>query len=160
MCSHQQNDNNWTHHAVQLAIDSVAKGGGPFGAIVVQDSAIIGRGYNQVTLNNDPTAHAEINAIRDACTTINNFNLDGCTLYTSCEPCPMCLSAIYWAHNSRVVYAASADEAAQAGFDDTFIAREICLPHQKKSLSITQHSCDNHTQSFINWQKKSDKTLY
>ncbi|MDQ1363542.1 MAG: guanine deaminase [Pseudomonadota bacterium] len=153
-------DNNWIQHAVQLAIDSVAKGGGPFGAVIVRNSEIIGSGFNQVTLNNDPTAHAEIMAIREACKTLQNFNLDGCTLYSSCEPCPMCLSAIYWAHISRVVYAASGAEAAQAGFDDTFIAREICIPHSQKSLAIEQHSCNNHTRCFTEWNNKSDKTPY
>ncbi len=157
---HSKADETWTQQAIQLAIDSVAKGGGPFGAIIVKDSTIIGRGNNQVTLNNDPTAHAEIIAIRDACKTIHNFNLDGCTLYTSCEPCPMCLSAIYWARINRVVYAASGDDAAQAGFDDTFIAREICLPHTHKSLAIEQCNCSNATQSFIEWNNKPDKTVY
>lgn len=157
---HSKTDDAWIQQAIQLAIDSVAKGGGPFGAIIIKNTTIIGRGYNQVTLNNDPTAHAEIVAIRDASKTINNFSLDGCTLYTSCEPCPMCMSAIYWARINRVVYAATGHDAAQAGFDDTFIAREICLPHAQKTLAIEQCACSNRTQSFNDWQKKSDKTPY
>lgn len=156
----QQADNTWIQQAIQLAIDSVAKGGGPFGAIIVKDTAIIGSGNNQVTLNNDPTAHAEVIAIRDACKTLNDFNLENCTLYTSCEPCPMCLSAIYWARISRVVYAATADDAANAGFDDRFIAHEICVPHPEKSLRMEQCSCSNHLQCFIDWNRKADKTPY
>ena len=153
-------DNHWIQQALQIATQSVAQAGGPFGAVIVKDNNIIGRGHNQVTLNNDPTAHAEIVAIRQACNSIEDFNLEGCTLYSSCEPCPMCLSAIYWARISRVVYAASAEDAAQAGFDDTFIAREICLPHPDKSLPLEQCACDNRTQCFIDWKNKADKTLY
>ena len=155
-----ESDNNWIQQAIQLAIDSVAQGGGPFGAVIVKDKTIIGRGNNQVTLNNDPTAHAEIIAIRNACNTIKDFNLDGCTLYSSCEPCPMCLSAIYWARITRVIYAASGDDAAQAGFDDDFIAREICLPHADKTLAIEQCECSNRNQSFVAWKNKIDKTIY
>ena len=153
-------DNDWIQHAIKLAVDSVANGGGPFGAVIVKDANIIGRGNNQVTLNNDPTAHAEIVAIRDACNHLMDFNLEGCTLYSSCEPCPMCLAAIYWARISRVVYAASGADAAKAGFDDTFIANELCLPHDQKSLTIERCQCDNHLQCFKDWNNKTDKTSY
>jgi guanine deaminase len=153
-------DDSWIQQTIQLATQSVAQGGGPFGAIIVKDNTIIGRGNNQVTQNNDPTAHAEIMAIRHACNTLRDFNLEGCILYSSCEPCPMCLAAIYWARLDRVVFAASADDAAKAGFDDAFIAREICLPHNTKSLKIEQCECSNRNQSFIDWLNKTDKTAY
>lgn len=153
-------DNDWMQHAVQLAIESVASGGGPFGAVIIRDARIIGRGNNQVTRNNDPSAHAEIMAIRDACNTLKSFSLENCTLYSSCEPCPMCLAAIYWARISRVVYAASGADAAKAGFDDTFIANELCLPHDKKSLRIEQCQGDHHLQCFADWINKPDKTSY
>jgi guanine deaminase len=157
---HNNTDNNWIQHAIKLAIDSVANGGGPFGAVIVKDEAIIGRGNNQVTLINDPSAHAEIVAIRDACQSLNDFNLENCTLYSSCEPCPMCLAAIYWARISRVVYAASGMDAAQAGFDDAFIANELCLPHEQKTLTIEHCQCDNQLQCFTDWNNKTNKTVY
>ena len=155
-----ETDNDWIQQAIQLAMQSVAQGGGPFGAVIINDNRIIGRGNNQVTINNDPTAHAEIIAIRQACNAVQNFNLEGCTLYSSCEPCPMCLSAIYWARLSRVVYAATADDAARAGFDDSFIALEICSEHSEKSLIIEHCDCDNKLQSFTDWHNKADKTPY
>ena len=153
-------DNFFITEAVHLAIQSVADGGGPFGAIVVKDNKIIGRGNNQVTLNNDPSAHAEITAIRDACKNINDFNLTDCTLFASCEPCPMCMSAIYWARINRVVYAATGKDAAKAGFDDTFIAEEVCKPYSERSISIERYKCAKHTQSFEDWEKKENKTRY
>ena len=134
--------------AIQLATQSVTEGGGPFGAVIVKDGNVIGHGHNQVTLINDPTAHAEVMAIRNACQNIQNFNLDGCTLYASCEPCPMCISSIYWAHIARVVYAATSDDAEQAGFDDSFIAGEICKPYKQRSIKIEQCNCKGKTQSF------------
>jgi tRNA(Arg) A34 adenosine deaminase TadA len=155
-----QTDLRFLREAVDLAITSVAKGGGPFGAVIVQQEQIVGRGHNQVTLNNDPTAHAEIMAIRHACQTLKNFSLTGCTLYTSCEPCPMCMAAIYWARIDRVVYAASGEDAARAGFDDTLIARELCLPHACKIIPVEHCVCENHTRSFSDWMDKNDKTKY
>jgi guanine deaminase len=146
--------------AIELATQSVNKGGGPFGAVVVKNKEVIGRGHNQVTLINDPTAHAEVMAIRDACKTIDGFNLDECTLYASCEPCPMCMSSIYWARISRVIYAASSNDALQAGFDDSFIADEMSKPYNQRSIKIEQCNCKNRTQSFDLWNKKSDKTPY
>lgn len=154
------NDDFFITETVQLAIQSVAKGGGPFGAIIVKDNKIIGRGNNQVTLNNDPSAHAEITAIRDACKNINDFSLTDSTLYASCEPCPMCMSAIYWARIKRVVYAATGHDAAKAGFDDTFIAEEICKPYSERSISIDRYKCDKHTQCFEDWENKDNKIEY
>lgn len=125
--------------AILLARQSVEqKRGGPFGAVIVKDQQVIGRGNNQVTTHNDPTAHAEIEAIRDACQTIQSFSLSGCTLYTSSEPCPMCLSAIYWARIEEVFYANTYAHAGQIGFDDQFIFEELNLPHKDKHISITQ----------------------
>ncbi len=157
----RNNDNLFITEAIQLAIQSVTKGGGPFGAVIVKNNKIIGRGNNQVTLNNDPSAHAEITAIRDACKNINDFNLTNTTLYASCEPCPMCMSAIYWARISRVVYAATGNDAAKAGFDDTFIAKEVCKPYSERSIPIEHYKkCDKHTQCFEDWENKENKTKY
>lgn len=146
--------------AIQLACMSVDATGGPFGAVVVNNNQVIGEGHNQVTINNDPTAHAEIVAIRNACNTIQNFNLSGATIYASCEPCPMCMAAIYWARISRVVYAASGEDAAKAGFDDTLIAREICTPYNQRSIEIKQDKLAGHDRCFEHWSKKADKTEY
>ncbi|MDH5471900.1 MAG: nucleoside deaminase [Gammaproteobacteria bacterium] len=153
-------DTSFLKQAVQLATRSVAQGGGPFGALIVKNNNIIGRGNNQVTINNDPTAHAEINAIRDACKNIKSFTLETCTLYTSCEPCPMCMSAIYWARINRVVFAATEQEAANAGFDDAIIARELCIPYEQRSILIEHLTCHEHDQCFIEWSNKPDKTEY
>lgn len=131
--------NIFIDEAIQLARQSMHKHhGGPFGAVIVKDNQVIGRGCNQVTSHNDPTAHAEIEAIRDACQNIQAFSLEGCTLYASSEPCPMCLSAIYWARIDSVLYANSYEQATQIGFDDQFIFKELNLPHQQKNLSISQ----------------------
>ncbi|MCW8930934.1 MAG: nucleoside deaminase [Gammaproteobacteria bacterium] len=131
--------NKFINEAIKLAHQSVSTHhGGPFGAVIVQNNQIIGRGSNQVTTHNDPTAHAEIVAIRDACQQIQSFSLAGCTIYTSSEPCPMCLSAIYWARIDSVLYANSYKQATQIGFDDQFIFKELSLPHQQKNLSISQ----------------------
>jgi tRNA(Arg) A34 adenosine deaminase TadA len=146
--------------ALQLATQSVTEGGGPFGAVVIKDGQIIGRGHNQVTLINDPTAHAEVIAIRDACKNSQNFDLTACTLYASCEPCPMCVASIYWARISRVVYAATSADAAQAGFDDAFIASELCKPYPQRSIKIQQCDCPNKTQSFELWEQKKNKLRY
>lgn len=127
------------NEAILLARQSIeSKQGGPFGAIIVKDKQIIGRGYNQVTHSNDPTAHAEIEAIRDACQTINSFLLEGCTLYSSSEPCPMCFSAIYWARIEHVFFANTYTQAADIGFDDQFIFDELNLEHKNKQIMVSQ----------------------
>lgn len=146
--------------AIEIACLSVEQNGGPFGAIIVKDNQIIGTGNNQVTQNNDPTAHAEIMAIRDACNTLNNFSLEGCTLYSSCEPCPMCMSAIYWSRLERVVFAATEQDAADAGFDDAHIAQELCQPYSKRSLKIEHVKHEDSQQSFMAWNNRQDRIDY
>ncbi len=131
---HQQ----FMNKAVDLAQESIEHCGGPFGAVIVQDNTIIGQGSNQVTRHNDPTAHAEIEAIRNACQNINSYSLRGCTLYASSEPCPMCLSAIYWARINQVYYANTYADASKIGFDDQFIFRELRLPNDQKSIGLTR----------------------
>ena len=147
--------------AIQLSIDNVNSGrGGPFGAVVVKDGAIIAEGANQVTSTNDPTAHAEVVAIREACRKLNSFDLQGCEIYTSCEPCPMCLGAIYWARPARVYFANSAADAAQAGFDDAFIYQEIGRPHPERAIPMIQLAQDGALAAFRVWQEKEDKIRY
>ena len=151
--------------AIQLAHNSVnSLHGGPFGAVIVKDNKIIGQGNNQVTNNNDPTAHAEIEAIRDACKNIGHFSLEGCTLYSSSEPCPMCLSAIYWARIDTVYYANTYQQASEIGFDDQFIFKELNLPHKQKNLKITQITdesvLENALDVFQAWEKSQFKQPY
>jgi len=152
-------DANFLAEAIALAESSVEQGGGPFGALVVKDGKVIGRGSNNVTLRNDPTAHAEVGAIREACQTIHDFSLAGATLYASCEPCPMCLSAIYWARLDRVVYAATREDAAAAGFDDGVIARELQLPAGERSLPLQRLACNAASPCEV-WRNKADKVPY
>ncbi len=147
--------------AIRLSYEGPAQqAGGPFGAIVVKDGQIVGRAFNRVTSTNDPTAHAEILAIRDACARLGTYQLTNCTLYTSCEPCPMCLGAIYWARPARVVYAARHADAAKAGFDDTFIYQQISLPAQERSIPMEQMLSDEAWGAFEKWIQKEDKKLY
>ena len=155
-----ERDKHFLQMAVQLAITSVDQGGGPFGAVITRQGEVVAQASNQVTMSNDPTAHAEMQAIRQAGENLNNFILDDCVLYASCEPCPMCTAAIYWAHINRVVYAASAETASQAGFDDSFIAREICLPKTQRSIPMQQLECEQHQHCFDAWNKKQDKVEY
>ena len=147
--------------AIDLAWRGMESGlGGPFGCIVVRNGEVIGKGSNGVTSTNDPTAHAEIMAIRDACRRLGDYQLTDCTVYTSCEPCPMCLGALYWARPRRVVYAATRQEAAAAGFDDDFIYREIDeLPDQRKIPFVHQPE-GAATELFAHWKAKADKRLY
>lgn len=147
------------------AVNAALKGmqnneGGPFGCIIVKNGAIIGRGHNRVTSTNDPTAHAEITAIRDACKNLNSFQLEGCEIYTSCEPCPMCLGAIYWARPNKVYYGRKHSDAAKIGFDDAFIYKEIPLPDHKRSIPFEQLGKDFAKKPFEEWAKKEDKTAY
>ena len=153
-------DKIFLEKTLAIATQSVVKGGGPFGAIVVKNDTVIGRGNNQVTQNNDPTAHAEIIAIRDACDTLGKFTLEGCTLYSSCEPCPMCMSAIYWSRIDKVFFANTQQDAANAGFDDAFIANELCVPYKQRSIKIDHIKCHEHDKCFIAWRNKQDKTEY
>lgn len=134
--------------------------GGPFGAVIVKNGKIIGRGSNSVTINNDPTAHAEIMAIRDACKNLNDFQLEDCEIYTSCEPCPMCLGAIYWARPAKLYYAADKYDASDAGFDDSFIYEEIDLPYEKRKIKTEQHDQKDAVQVFESWKELSNKIEY
>ncbi|HIK31918.1 MAG TPA: nucleoside deaminase [Oscillatoriales cyanobacterium M59_W2019_021] len=147
--------------AIDLSLYSIRSGkGGPFGAIIVKNGAIIATGHNQVTSTNDPTAHAEIVAIREACRILQNFQLTGCELYTSCEPCPMCLGAIYWARLDRVYYANTKTDAAQIGFDDRFIYEELDLPMGDRHLPMVQLMRQEALAAFLEWNRKMDKVEY
>jgi len=146
--------------AIQIAVDSVRAGGGPFGALVVKDGAVVATGANRVTLVNDPTAHAEILAIREACRLLGVFQLEGCDIYSSCEPCPMCLGALYWARPSRVYYAATREDAAAAGFDDSLIYRQIAVPHAQRSIPMLRMTDDHATRPFEEWVSRPEKTGY
>ena len=147
--------------AIRLSIQMMRRGqGGPFGAVVVRKGKIVGRGSNQVTSANDPTAHAEIVAIRAACKRLKTFQLDDCELYTSCEPCPMCLSAIYWARLGNVFYGNTRQDAARIAFDDDLIYREVALPIGKRTLKMKQLLHDEALAAFTEWQQKTDKVLY
>ena len=134
--------------------------GGPFGAVIVKDGRIIGEGWNQVTSGNDPTAHAEVVAIRAACKALGNYRLEGCEIYTSCEPCPMCLAAIYWARLEHVYYANSRKDAAAIGFDDDLLYREISLPEEKRALPASRLLAEEAKEVFDSWMKKADKVAY
>lgn len=134
--------------------------GGPFGAVVVRGGEIIGRGWNRVTSTNDPTAHAEIVAIRDACRQLKSFQLDDCELYTSCEPCPMCLSAIYWARLKRVYYGNTRKDAGRIAFDDDFIYREVALPISSRKIPMKQLLRKEALIAFVEWKHKADKVSY
>jgi guanine deaminase len=147
--------------AIRLSIRKMREGnGGPFGAVVARKGAIVGRGWNLVTSTNDPTAHAEIVAIREACKRLKTFQLSECDLYTSCEPCPMCLSAIYWARLNRVFYANTREDAARIHFDDDFIYREVALPIRRRTLKMKQFLHKEALAAFEEWERKPDKVLY
>jgi guanine deaminase len=147
--------------AIRLAIDGVSAGkGGPFGAVVVKAGQIVGRGCNQVTSTNDPTAHAEMVAIRDACKNLGSFHLHECELYASCEPCPMCLAAIYWARLERYYYACTATDAAAIGFSDELICRQLALPLDLRSVAAIQFLRPAALAALAAWQAKADRTPY
>jgi guanine deaminase len=147
--------------AIQLAIENVRSGqGGPFGAVVVKENGIIAEGANRVTASNDPTAHAEVLAIRQACQKLGSFELKGCELYTSCEPCPMCLGAIYWTRLSRLYYGGFAADASRVGFDDSFIYREIAQPHSQRGIPMIQMMREEALAAFRAWEEHSNKITY
>lgn len=147
--------------AVELSLENMREGkGGPFGAIIVKDGKIVGTGANHVTSENDPTAHAEVVAIRDACKNLGTFQLDGCEIYTSCEPCPMCLAAIYRARPKVIYYANTRKDAADIGFDDDFLYEELKKDLENRSLPIHQLDKENALKVFDEWKKKSDKIEY
>ena len=154
-------DQRFLREAIRLSLDRMLAGeGGPFGAVVVQQGEIVGTGWNRGTSVNDPTAHAEIVAIRDACLRLGTFSLAGCEIYASCEPCPMCLSAIYWARIERLYYAATREDAALAGFDDSFLYDEIALPPADRTLLATQHLRQEALAAFQAWRGKEDRVEY
>jgi len=156
-----KNHEEFMSEAVKAALKGMSNNeGGPFGWIVVKNGEIIGSGNNKVTSTNDPTAHAEVTAIRDACKNIGSFQLDGCIIYTSCEPCPMCLGAIYWARPDKVYYGSNQQDAANIGFDDEFIYKEIALPYEKRSIPFEQVGREIALEPFIKWSEKQDKIEY
>jgi guanine deaminase len=146
--------------AIALALENIRKGGGPFAAVMVKNGAIVATGVNRVTTTNDPTAHAEIVAIREACRNLESFQLPDCELYTTCEPCPMCLGAIYWARPARVYYAGTASDAAAAGFDDAFIYEELQVPANERRIPMEELNRAEALVIFQEWMAKSDKTPY
>ena len=150
----------YIRQVIALAKDNVRQGGGPFAALIVRDGVVVATGANQVTLSNDPTAHAEVVAIRAACRVLSTFQLTGCDLYTSCEPCPMCLGAIYWARPARVFFAATREDAARAGFDDDLIYREIGVAHAARSIPTVHVVDESAGLPFAAWASKEDKTGY
>jgi tRNA(Arg) A34 adenosine deaminase TadA len=163
------NDPNDAHdihlHFMEEAINTAIKGvnndeGGPFGCVIVKNGEIIGRGNNKVTSTNDPTAHAEIEAIRNACKYLDSFQLTGCIVYTSCEPCPMCLGAIYWARPDKVYYGCDKKDAASIGFDDEFIYKELQVLNEKKMIQFEQLGKEKAIIVFDNWNDKEDKIKY
>ena len=153
-------DKDFMRQAIALAVDNVENGGGPFGAVIVKDGKVIATGTNRVTPNNDPTAHAEVCAIRAACAQLGTFNLSGCVLYTSCEPCPMCLGAIYWAHIDKIYYGANQHDAAAVDFDDSFIYRELELKPEQRHKPMENILHDEALAPFKAWGTKSDKVEY
>jgi len=152
---------DFMREAIRLSLDTMRQGaGGPFGAVIVKAGRIVGCGGNRVTSANDPTAHAEIVAIREACRTLATFRLDGCDLYTSCEPCPMCLSASYWARVDRIFYANTREDAARIAFDDEFLYREVSLPLAERQLAMKQLLRKEALAAFQEWQAKPDRMGY
>lgn len=151
---------DFMRQAIELAVENIKNGGGPFGAVIVKDGAVVATGANRVTANNDPTAHAEVCAIRAACTKLGTFDLSGCVIYTSCEPCPMCLGAIYWAHIDKIYYGANQLDAASVDFDDSFIYRELELTPDKRNKPVENILHDEAQAPFRAWQEKEDKIRY
>ena len=151
----------YMREAIRLSVQNVEKGrGGPFAAVIVKNGVIIASGVNLVTTNNDPTAHAELMAIREACTTLQTFQLDGCEVYCSCEPCPMCLGAIYWSRISKLYFANTKEDAAAIDFDDQFIYNEIELPIEKRTLTTIQLLRDEALEAFTKWESSPLKVKY
>lgn len=146
--------------AIRLSEENVANGGGPFGAVIARGGEIIATGVNRVTASNDPTAHAEVSAIRRAAQQLGTFNLSGCEIFTSCEPCPMCLGAIYWARLDRVYYANTKADAKAAGFDDSFIYDELALPRDRRKLPSVPMMRNEAIKVFEEWARKEDKVEY
>ena len=153
-------DRRFMQMAIDLSVENVANDGGPFGAVIVRNGEVIATGTNRVTANNDPTAHAEVSAIREACAKVENFKLEGCVCYTSCEPCPMCLSALYWAGVERIVYGNTKDDAKAINFDDSFIYDEIAKPYAQRAIPIHNLMRKEALEGFRAWTEKTDKIEY
>ena len=151
---------NFMTRAIELSLASVRSNGGPFGCVIVKNNKIIAEGSNKVTIINDPTAHAEIVTIRQACKALNNFNLEGTEIYTSCEPCPMCLSAIYWSHIDKIYYGNTRKDAAKIGFDDNFIYDELSMDLTERKIVLQQVKQQNAIKAFHEWELKKDKIQY
>lgn len=151
---------DFMRQAIGLAVENVRNGGGPFGAVIVKNGRVVATGVNRVTPDNDPTAHAEVCAIRAACRKLGTFNLEGCVIYTSCEPCPMCLGAIYWAHLDKIYYGANQHDAAAVSFDDSFIYRELELKPADRKKPVENLLHDEALAPFNAWSAKSDKVEY
>ena len=146
--------------AIEKSLESVDNGGGPFGAVVVKDGEVVAVASNSVTLDNDPTAHAEVNAIRMACKKLGTFDLSGCEIYASCEPCPMCLASIYWARIGKLYYANTKVDADKIGFSDSFIYEEFAKPESERSIKVVKMLRSEAIKAFENWEKKGDKIDY
>lgn len=146
--------------AIELSMISLKEDGGPFGCVIVKNNEIISEGFNEVTNKNDPTAHAEIVAIRNACKKLNTFNLKGTQIFTSCEPCPMCLSAIYWSHIDKIYYGNNRKDAAKIGFDDSYIYDELSIDLNKRKIPLEQINEKEAIKAFEEWEVKTDKTVY
>ena len=156
-----EQDKKFMREAIAQSFEGMRRGeGGPFGCVIVKNGEIIGRGNNRVLMNNDPTAHAEVTAIRDACQNIQYFQLEGCVVYTSCEPCPMCLGAIYWARPERIVYACTREDAAEIDFDDESLYGEFTKPMSERQIPIQPLLREEGLIAFQEWKNKQDKTLY
>lgn len=155
-----EQDKQFMREAIRLANESVERGGGPFGAVIVKDGEIVAGSSNSVTIDNDPTAHAEVNTIRKACQKLRTFDLSGCTIYTSCEPCPMCLGAIYWARIGKIFYGNTRKDARDIDFADDFIYEELELPLEKRTLPIKPLLRDEALKTFRLWTEKTDKIEY
>lgn len=153
-------DARFMEMAINLSIENIDTGGGPFGAVIVKDGEVVSTGTNRVVPNMDPTAHAEVTAIRNACAKLGTFQLDGCTIYSSCEPCPMCLSAIYWAGISRICYGNTKDDAKAINFDDSFIYDQLELKYDERSIKCEHFMRSDALRAFRKWEAKEDKTEY
>ena len=155
-----ENNEKFMRLAIKKSLESVDNGGGPFGAVVVKDGEVVAVASNSVTLDNDPTAHAEVNAIRMACKKLGTFDLSGCEIYASCEPCPMCLASIYWARIGKLYYANTKVDADKIGFSDSFIYEEFAKPESERSIKVVKMLRSEAIKAFENWEKKEDKIDY
>lgn len=155
-----ENNEKFMRLAIEKSLESVDNGGGPFGAVVVKDGEVVAVASNSVTIDNDPTAHAEVNAIRMACKKLGTFDLSGCEIYASCEPCPMCLASIYWARIGKLYYANTKVDADKIGFSDSFIYEEFAKPESERSIKVVKMLRSEAIKAFENWEKKEDKIDY